>query len=128
MTQPRSPSQLQGSAGDWNALGGSYSHSAQSSNRSFPLTLPCEQNLRPLRIKFLLACRTHWDRTRKCTSIMLFSCQSHTEDSKADRTMPVIAKKRKALIVCDCQTEYHMLAYTVRSGSITLGIQTLASS
>jgi hypothetical protein len=51
MTPPRS--QLQGStrAGDWNALGGSYSHSGQSANGSYfphPPTGFCEQNPRPM--------------------------------------------------------------------------------
>ena len=82
--------------------------------------------MRPLRIKVLQACMTHWDRTRKCTPIVLFFCQSHTEDSGAGRTM--IAKKRKALIVRNCQTEqpHADFYWRIRSGLITLGIQTLA--
>jgi hypothetical protein len=50
MTLPRS--QLQGSAGDWNALRGSCSHSGQSANGSYTPHPPggffCEQNLRPM--------------------------------------------------------------------------------
>jgi hypothetical protein len=59
---------------------------------------------------------------------MLFLCRSHTEDSRTDRTR--IAKKRKALIVCDCQTRVpHADFYgRIRSGSIILGMQTLALS
>ena len=71
--------------------------------RASLMSSACDLCLRLLRIKVLLACITHWDRTRKCTSIVLFFCQSHTEDSRTDRT--TIAKKRKALIVCDCQTK-----------------------
>lgn len=99
MTQPRSPSQPQGSAGDWNVLGGS--HSGQSANGSYfphpPFGFFCEQNLRPMPM----------------ASPYQVPAGALGPYPRTDRTMLMVAKKRKALIVCDCQTEYHMLAYKI---------------
>ena len=50
-----------------------------------------------LRLRVMVAYRTHReDRIRKCTSIVLFLCQSLTDDNRAGR-----ARKRKGLVVCN---------------------------
>ena len=61
-----------------------------------------------LHLRAMLANRTHReDRIRKCTSIVLFLCQSPTDDNRAGR-----ARRRIGLVVCNSQIECNMSILT----------------
>jgi hypothetical protein len=88
---------------------------AQSTDLGHTSELRWTHSAYRLRIRVLPAYRTHWrDHTGKYSSIVLFLCLSLTEDNRAEHTTVIKNRKalRRALIVCNCQTEYCMMVLT----------------